>query len=102
MTYIAIPTQAAQLVRVEIKEEDKLFIATSPDLNIILTGYSLGDEFHDALKKAISRNFEAMGQVPPMTVIRVNHPEQNTGFWYFAAIPASLLEKPAAEPGVPS
>lgn len=93
MTYIAIPTKAAQLVRVEIKEEDKVFVATSPDLNIVITGHNLGDEFHEGIKRAIRDNFSAMGQTPPMTVIRVNHPDRGTGYWHFAAIPAGFTDE---------
>jgi hypothetical protein len=91
MTYIAIPTKAAHLVRVEIKEDDSVFVATSPDLNIVITAHSLGDEFHKGLRKAIFENFAAMGQTEPMTVIRVNHPDRATDYWYFAAIPQSVL-----------
>ncbi|HET8727719.1 MAG TPA: hypothetical protein VFO41_09435 [Alphaproteobacteria bacterium] len=62
MTYIAIPTKAAQLVRVAIEEKDDTFKATSPDLNIFVSGHSLGEAFHAAIKKAIRDNFSAMGR----------------------------------------
>jgi hypothetical protein len=93
MTYIAIPTKAAHLVRVEIKEDGDIFVATSPDLNIVVTGHSLNDEFHKGLRRAIFENFAAMGQSEPMTIIRVNHPDRATVYWYFAAIPQSILSE---------
>jgi hypothetical protein len=96
MTYIPIPTKVALLVRVEIKEDDSVFVATSPDLNIIITAHSLGDEFHAGLKKAICENLVAMGQSEPMTVVRVVHPDTRTGYWYFAAIPNSILKESGA------
>jgi hypothetical protein len=90
MAYIAIPTKAVHLVRIEIKEDGDTFVATSPDLNIVITANSLGDELHDKITKAIDSAFQAMGQIEPMTVIRVNHPVRD-GYWYFAAIPASAI-----------
>jgi hypothetical protein len=96
MTYIAIPTKAAHLVRVEIKEDGDTFVATSPDLNIVVTGQNLGDDFHAGLKRAIANNFAAMGQTEPMTIIRVNHPDRATGYWHFAAIPQCVLSEPSA------
>lgn len=93
MTYIAIPTKAALLVRVEIEEKDNIFTATSPDLNIIVTAHNLGDAFHKSLTQAIWKNFAAMGQVEPMTIIRANHPERTTGYWHFVAIPQCVLSE---------
>lgn len=95
MTYIAIPTQVAHLVRVEIEEKESIFSATSPDLGIIVTGSNLGDEFHAGIKRAISQIFQAMGQAEAMTVIRVTHPDRDTGYWYFAAIPQCVLDQSA-------
>jgi hypothetical protein len=92
MTYIAIPTKAAQLVRVQINEKDDVFTAISPDLNIFVSGTNLDEKFHDGICRSIREHFLAMGQTPPMTVIRVNHPNRNTGYWHFAAIPQCLLD----------
>lgn len=92
MTYIALPTKVAQLVRVEIKEDEKLFTATSPDLNVFVTGGNLDDHFHAGIERAIRENFSAMGQQPPMTVMRANHPMRASGYWYFVAIPQCALD----------
>ena len=96
MTYIAIPTRAAHLVRVRVEEEDGLFTATSPDLGLIVTGYNLGDEFHKGITQSIAKLFAAMGQTEPMKVIRVNHPKHTTGYWHFAAIPQCVLDEQTA------
>lgn len=93
MTYIAIPTKVALLVRVVVDEKDDLFSATSPDLNIFVSGHSIGEEFQGAIKKAIKENLTAMGQEPSVAVIRANHPERNSGYWHFVAIPQNMVEE---------
>ena len=90
--FVKIPTACAHIIRVDVKNDNETFTATSPDLNIFVTGSSLGAGFSEAIERAIVENFSAMGQEPPMSVIRANWPTQGIGYWYFVAIPANLIE----------
>jgi hypothetical protein len=95
--FIKIPFEHAWLIRVAIEEKesdkDSLFLTQSPELpGMFVSARSLGEEFSNKICSAITEMLTAMGQEPPVNVIRVNHPDRETGYWHFVAIPQRLLQ----------